>query len=53
MELYHKNIRYRLENLAVGFVLFLFAVLCLDPVFYVLFVSISDPMVLSRYKGPL
>ena len=53
MELYHKNIRYRLENLAVGFVLFLFAVLCVYPVLYVLFASFSDPMKLAQHTGLL
>lgn len=53
MELYHKNIRYRLENLAVGFVLFLFAVLCVYPVLYVLFASFSNPMKLAQHTGLL
>ena len=53
MELYHKNIRYRLENLSVGFVLFLFAVLCVYPVLYVLFASFSDPMKLAQHTGLL
>ncbi len=53
MELYHKNMRYRLENLAVGFVLFLFAVLCVYPVLYVLFASFSNPMKLAQHTGLL
>lgn len=53
MEYYHKNIKYRLANLAVGFALFLFAVLCVYPVLYVLFASFSDPMKLAQHTGLL
>ncbi len=37
----------------MGFVLFLFAVLCVYPVLYVLFASFSDPMKLAQHTGLL
>lgn len=53
MEINKKNIRYSLENLVIGFVLVLFAVVCVYPVIYVLFASFSDPMKLAQHTGLL